>query len=62
MMVTDINNVIVSVNKSFYEYYRVISREEAVGQTPRLLQSDRHDADFYKAMWTSVEATGSWQG
>jgi len=61
MTVTDTNKVILSVNKAFTEVTGY-SAEEAIGQTPRLLQSGRHDASFYKAMWASIDATGSWLG
>ena len=61
MMVTDANEVILSVNKAFAEITGY-SRDEAVGQTTRLLKSGRHDASFYKAMWASIDACGSWQG
>jgi len=61
MMVTDANSVILRVNRAFTELTGY-SAEEAMGQTPRLLQSGRHDADFYRAMWESIQRTGSWQG
>lgn len=60
-MVTDANAVIIRVNKAFVEITGY-SAEEAIGQTPRLLRSDRHDAAFYRAMWESIHTTGHWRG
>lgn len=61
MVVTDANCVILRVNKAFSEMtgYRP---EEAIGQTPRILQSGLHDKSFYETMWESINRTGSWQG
>jgi diguanylate cyclase (GGDEF)-like protein/PAS domain S-box-containing protein len=61
MMVTDANSVILRVNRAFVDITGY-SAEEAVGQTPRLLQSGRHGADFYRVMWDTINATGGWQG
>lgn len=61
MIITDVKGVILRVNQAFTTItgYTV---EEAVGQTSRLLNSDRHDADFYAKMWDSIRNTGGWQG
>lgn len=61
MLITDANGVILRVNRAFTETTGYTS-EEAVGQTPRLLQSGRHNADFYRAMWEAINRTGTWQG
>jgi diguanylate cyclase (GGDEF)-like protein/PAS domain S-box-containing protein len=61
MMITDANGVILRVNQAFTETTGYTS-EEAVGQTPRLLRSGRHDAAFYAAMWETIHRTGTWQG
>jgi len=61
MIITDADKVILQVNRAFCEITGYGS-EEAVGQTPRLLKSDRHDPAFYAAIWTSVTQTGGWQG
>ena len=61
IMVTDAHNVILRVNRAFTEITGYTA-EEAVGQTPRLLNSHRHDKAFYAAMWKSVQSTGAWQG
>ena len=34
----------------------------AVGRSIRMLRSDRHDDDFYAAIWGTVEQAGAWQG
>ncbi|MGB4342632.1 MAG: EAL domain-containing protein [Moraxellaceae bacterium] len=60
-MITDSNSVILKVNRAFTEITGY-SAEEAVGQTPRLLNSGRHDKAFYAGMWESIKNTGSWQG
>ncbi|MBK7414075.1 MAG: EAL domain-containing protein [Dechloromonas sp.] len=60
-MITDHNGVIINVNKAFTQITGY-TREEAVGQTPRILKSNRHDAAFYRMMWTSVAEKGSWEG
>jgi diguanylate cyclase (GGDEF)-like protein/PAS domain S-box-containing protein len=61
MVITDANKVILRVNQSFSEMSGY-SAEELVGKTPHMLASDQHDAEFYSAMWSSVNATGTWQG
>lgn len=61
LMVTDANNKIVRINRAFIEMTGY-SEEEALGQTPRLVQSTHHDAVFYQQMWQQLLATGSWCG
>ncbi|MDR3394630.1 MAG: EAL domain-containing protein, partial [Parasulfuritortus sp.] len=61
MIVTDADTVILRVNRAFTEITG-FTAEEAVGQTPRLLKSGRHGADFYRQMWESINRTGVWQG
>ena len=61
MVVTDADGVILRINRAFTETTGYTS-EEAVGRTPRLLQSGRHNADFYRAMWETIKRTGGWQG
>ncbi len=61
MVITDANSVILRVNRAFTETTGYTA-EEAVGQTPRLLSSGRHDTAFYAEMWESIKRTGGWQG
>jgi diguanylate cyclase (GGDEF)-like protein/PAS domain S-box-containing protein len=61
VMITDANGVILRVNQAFTDSTGYTS-EEAVGQTPRILKSGRHDAEFYRAMWEAIAKTGTWQG
>lgn len=61
MMVTDAGMVILQVNQSFTRITGY-SPAEAVGQTPSMLKSGRHDAQFYAAMWQSIQSSGAWQG
>ncbi len=35
---------------------------EAVGQTPRILKSERHDRAFYAALWNELIESGHWEG
>ncbi len=61
IIITDTRQVILQVNRAFTETTGYTA-EEAVGQTPRLLKSGRHDQDFYRAMWETIHRTGGWQG
>jgi diguanylate cyclase (GGDEF)-like protein/PAS domain S-box-containing protein len=61
MMITDANSVILRVNHAFTTITGYTSAQ-AVGQTPRMLRSGRHGADFYRAMWDTIHRTGGWQG
>jgi len=61
MFITDAAGVILRVNQAFTEITGYTA-EECVGQTPRLLQSGRHDAAFYASMRQTLARTGSWQG
>ena len=61
ILITDANNVILRVNRSFTKITGY-SAEEVIGKNPRIFKSARHDADFYAAMWKSINRTGSWDG
>jgi diguanylate cyclase (GGDEF)-like protein/PAS domain S-box-containing protein len=61
MMVTDAQSIVLRVNKAFTATTGYLP-EEIVGKTPRLLQSGRHNAEFYRQMWESIQRTGAWQG
>ena len=61
VVITDPDGVIIEVNAAFTEITGY-SRVEAIGNTPRLLRSDRQDAAFYAALWESLNTTGRWQG
>src|SRR3984885_2940239 len=50
VMLTDTQGVIQYVNPAF-ETTTGYSEYEALGKTPRILKSGRHDAEFYRQMW-----------
>lgn len=61
ILVTDAQSNILRVNRAFTAItgYR---EDEVVGKTPRILNSGRHDAAFYLAMWNDIKRTGNWEG
>lgn len=61
LMITDAENTILRVNHALTKITGY-SDEEVVGKNPRMFKSDRHDADFFAAMWESINTTGQWTG
>ena len=61
MLVTDANRVILRVNHAFTKATGYTS-EEIIGKNPRILSSGRQDANFFAAMWESINNTGAWEG
>lgn len=61
VMITDAANRIMFVNPAFSAITEY-SRTEAVGNSPALLNSGRHDAAFYETMWGELLSKGSWSG
>ncbi len=61
IMVTDADNRILRVNKTFSDVTGY-SADEVVGKSPEILQSGRHDGAFYASMWQSIQQHGAWEG
>jgi diguanylate cyclase (GGDEF)-like protein/PAS domain S-box-containing protein len=61
IIVTDARGAISMVNPAFSRLTGY-SEEEAIGANPKILQSGRHDAEFYIRMWASLLEHGYWQG
>lgn len=59
--ITDADERILEVNPTFSDLTGY-SREEALGNTPRMLKSGRQNADYYAAMWQSIDTEGYWRG
>jgi PAS domain S-box-containing protein len=61
VIITDMKGTIIYVNPGF-EQMTGYPREEAVGQTPRLLKSGKHEARFYQDLWNTVLGGGVFRG
>jgi PAS domain S-box-containing protein len=61
VVVTDANNKILRVNRSFTEITGY-TNEDAIGKTPGMLHSGRHDKEFYRNMWQVLERDRFWSG
>jgi len=61
IMITDAQNRIVTVNPAFTRITGY-TRDEVVGENPRLLRSGHHDGDFYRQMWERLGNSGVWEG
>lgn len=59
--ITDLEGTILDVNDAFCSITGY-SRDEVLGNNPRILQSGRHDEAFYQEMWNSILVTGNWRG
>ncbi len=61
IMITDADTRIIAVNRAFSEMTGY-SEAELVGKNPNIFASGRHDPEFYREMWNSVNKDGYWQG
>jgi diguanylate cyclase (GGDEF)-like protein/PAS domain S-box-containing protein len=61
VIITDANRIILKVNRSFTDLTGY-SSEEAVGKTPAILKSLRHDGEFYRVMWETIRRDKAWKG
>ncbi|WP_320044697.1 EAL domain-containing protein [uncultured Desulfobacter sp.] len=59
--ITDSDGEIQAVNQAFTDITGY-SAQEAIGQNPRILKSNRHGHDFYESMWQSLTLKGHWSG
>lgn len=61
VLVTDVDGTINYVNRGF-ESQSEYTREEVVGNTPRMLKSGEHDEAFYEELWGTITAGKTWRG
>ncbi len=61
ILLTDLQGKILYVNPAF-EKITGYSRAEVIGQTPRLLKSGKHDAEFYRRLWDTLGRGEIWEG
>jgi diguanylate cyclase (GGDEF)-like protein/PAS domain S-box-containing protein len=61
IVITDAQTRILRVNQSFCDITGY-TQEEVIGLKPTMLQSRRHDAEFFNEMWRSIKRHGYWQG
>ncbi len=55
VVITDREGLIGYVNPAF-EATTGFTREDAIGKTPRILKSGKHDSDFYRKLWDEILA------
>ncbi len=61
ILITDLDHIILKVNRAFTQLTGY-SAEDAIGQTPDLLKSGRHDETFHADMWEVIHRDKYWQG
>jgi len=61
ILITDAEAIIIEVNDAFTRITGY-SREEALGQNPRMLQSGLQAQEYYANMWLAITGQGHWHG
>ncbi|MFA6172718.1 MAG: PocR ligand-binding domain-containing protein [Kiritimatiellales bacterium] len=61
VVVTDVQGIIQYVNPAF-EFITGHLKNEAVGKSPRILKSGRHEESFYRTLWQTISSGRTWTG
>ena len=61
IVITDIDGNIQYVNPAF-EQITGYSRDEVIGQNPRILKSGKQEEPFYKDLWDTITSGSVWRG
>lgn len=61
IMVTNADGIILLVNSAFTEITGYTA-DEAIGKTPTILKSNRHDTEFYDDLHLQIVSKGRWEG
>ncbi|WP_231659038.1 MULTISPECIES: sensor domain-containing protein [Pseudoalteromonas] len=61
VFVSNGKNEIIMVNRAFINITGY-SQDDALGKTPSLLNSGRHNSEFFKAMYLQLNTQGQWEG
>ncbi len=61
IVITDENGQIQYINPAF-EHITGYSKEEVIGQNPRILKSNKQNKKFYRNMWDTLSRGEVWQG
>ncbi len=61
VVITDIEGNILYVNPTF-EKVTGYSKNEAIGQNPRILKSGKHPQSFYENLWKTILSGNTWEG
>lgn len=61
ILVSDVENRIVTVNPSFTRVTGYAA-EEVIGRNPGILASGKHGVEFYREMWSRLISLGGWSG
>ncbi|MBF0435995.1 MAG: EAL domain-containing protein [Magnetococcales bacterium] len=61
ILITDPDGNILSVNRAYLEITG-FDYADVIGQNPRIAKSDRHEPEFFAAMWNTLKTEGKWRG
>ena len=61
ILLTDAEGTVLTVNPAFTAITG-FPAHEVIGWNIRRLSSDRHDADFFAGIWTTLTTLGTWRG